>query len=210
VSLRRRIEKSNLASGAFGGLLSRYLVLCDRTTDWQIDGLEAMKDALSEGPILSMMWHSRMAIGAPHWPSDLAPVSSLHHTRDVCHTAQSGGLAHVGETVPSRLSIVMTGDDPVGSAHKLQDAPLDWASRLGAPGLAYAFSTTRGHRFNSWDRLLLPYPYGRGAQVFARYKASIPRKLTAQARLSWRRSLEDFLDETTARANTILGLPPGP
>ena len=229
MSLRRRIEKSKWLSGAIGGLLSRYLALCNRTTDWQIEGLDDMKDALSEGPILLMMWHSRMAMGAPHWPSDHAPVTSLHHRSPLGRISgvmqRYEGLtpfemsATRSNLVASRavmkrfhqgISIVMTGDGPVGPAHKLQDAPWDWASRMGAPVFAYAFSTTRGHRFNSWDRLLLPYPNGRGAQVFARFDAPIPRKLTGPNRMALRNALEGFMNTTTARADAILGLSPGP
>ena len=148
MSLRRRIEKSKWLSGTIGGLLSRYLALCNRTTDWQIEGLDDMKDALSEGPILLMMWHSRMAMGAPHWPSDHAPVTSLHHRSPLGRISgvmqRYEGLtpfemsATRSNLVASRavmkrfhqgISIVMTGDGPVGPAHKLQDAPLDWARR---------------------------------------------------------------------------------
>lgn len=229
MSLRRRIEKSKRVSGAFGGLLSRYLAFCNRTTDWQIDGLDEMKAALDDGPILLIMWHSRMAMGAPHWPSGHAPVTSLHHRSPLGRISgvmqRNEGLQPVemSATRPNLaasrrvmrrfrqgVSIVMTGDGPVGPAHVLQNAPLDWASRLGAPVFAYAFSTTRGHRFDSWDRLLLPYPYGRGAQVFARYAPPIPHQPDAPDRTDLRRALEGFLDDTTARADALLGLPPGP
>ena len=107
-------------------------------------------------------------------------------------------------------SIAIAGDGPVGPAHKLQDPPLDWASKLNAPVFAYAFSTTKGRRFNSWDRLLMPRLFGRGAQVFCRYTHPVPRQPDDADRAALRASLEQFLDTTTARADALLGLPPAP
>lgn len=229
MSLRKRIETSEAFAGIFGSAISRYLTLCDRTTEWQIEGLDMLQDALADGPVLLMMWHSRMAMGAPHWPSDHAPVSSLHHRSPLGRISgvmqRREGLTpfemshRKSNLVASRavmkrfqqgISIVMTGDGPIGPAHELQDAPLDWARTLGAPVFGYAFSTTRGHRFNSWDRLLLPYPYGKGAQVFARYDSPIPRKLTPPDRDALRLSLERFLNATTQRADALVGLESGP
>lgn len=224
MSLRKRIEKSERVMGFFGGAISRYLSFCNRTTKWQIEGLDEMKSALNEGPILLMMWHSRMAMGAVHWPSDHAPVSSLHHRSPLGRISgvmqRNEGLtpfemsAKRPNLVASRkvmkrfrdgISIVMTGDGPSGPAHELQKAPLDWATRLNVPIFAYAFSTTRGHRFNSWDRLLLPYPYGRGAQVFARFPDPAPSQDGALSR-----SLKAFINQTTAQADMAIGEAPGP
>lgn len=209
-------------------MLSLYLALCERTTRWQVEGLDEMKAALSDGPVLLMMWHSRMAMGAPHWPTDTAPVSSLHHRSVLGRvsgvTQRYEGLQPVemctkrsnlaaSRTVMKRwtqgVSIVMTGDGPLGPARKLQDAPIDWASKLRAPVFGYAYATTRGKRFDSWDTFLLPYPYGKGAKVFARYPDPIPPKLTGDTRKSVRQSLETFLDTTTAHADALVGLPPG-
>lgn len=229
MSLRRRIEKSAAFSGIPGTVITRYLALCDRSTRWQIEGLDDLKAALADGPVLMMMWHSRMVMGARHWPSDHAPASSLHHRSPLGRISgvmqrQEGMTpfemsAKRSNLVASRqvmtrfrdgISIVMTGDGPEGPAHELQSAPLDWAVRADAPIFAYAFSTTRGHRAGSWDRLLFPYPFGRGAQVFARYDQRIEAKPNRADRDALKLSLEAFLDQTTARADALLGLPPGP
>jgi len=223
VSLRKRIEKSPVFSGVFGTLVTRYLALCDHTTRWQYEGNGELEAALAEGPVLVLMWHSRMVMGARHWPSALAPASSLHHRSPLGRISgvmqrQEGmtpfEMSHrKSNLVASRqvlkrfregISIVMTGDGPVGPPHQLQAAPLDWAIRLNAPIFAYAFSTTRGHRFNTWDRLLLPYPMGRGSVVFARYEGAMP-----DTRDDLKRSLEAFVDQTTARADTAVGVSPG-
>lgn len=222
VSLRKRIEESAAISGVFGTVITRYMALCDRTTRWQCEGHTELQAALAEGPVLVLMWHSRMAMGARHWPSALDPASSLHHRSPLGRISgvmqrQEGmtpfEMSHrKSNLVASRqvlkrfregISIVMTGDGPMGPANLLQAAPLDWVSRLNTPIFAYAFSTTRGHRFNTWDRLLLPYPFGRGAVVFKRYESPLP-----DTRDGLKRSLEAFVDDTTARADALVGLSP--
>ncbi|SHI07006.1 lysophospholipid acyltransferase family protein [Marivita hallyeonensis] len=219
MSLRRRIEKSAAFSGIPGRLVTRYLALCDRRIRWQVEGRDDLLAALAEGPVLLMMWHSRMVMGARHWPDDTAPASSLHHRSPLGRI--SGVMQHKEGMTPFEMSakrsnlvasrqvlrrfqdgisIVMTGDGPVGPAHQLQDAALDWACRLEAPIFAYAFSATRGYRAKSWDRLLLPYPTGQGAKVFARYTGSRPAN-----REELRAPLTDFLTATTARADKLVG-----
>lgn len=229
MSLRKRIEKSPALTGALGTLITGYLALCDRSMRWQIEGRESLEAALAEGPVLTLMWHSRMAMGARHWPDAVAPASSLHHRSPLGRVSgvmqrQEGmtpfEMSHRrSNLVASRqvmrrfrqgISIVMTGDGPMGPPHELQAAPLDWACRLNAPIFAYAFSTTRGHRANSWDRLLLPYPLGRGAVVFARHDGPPPGTATAQDRARTQDALRDFITATTARADALIGLPPGP
>lgn len=229
MSLRKRIEKSAAFSGVLGTLVTRYLALCDRSTDWQIEGKEDLLAALQGGPVLMMMWHSRMVMGARHWPDDAAPASSLHHRSPLGRISgvmqRREGMTpfemshRKSNLVASRqvmkrfqdgISIVMTGDGPLGPPHKLQSAPLEWACRLNAPIFAYAFSTTRQSRAGSWDRLLFPYPFGTGAQVFARYDVPVPPTLAGTDRDALGVSLEIFLDRVTARADALVGLPDQP
>ncbi|WP_411237172.1 lysophospholipid acyltransferase family protein [Marivita sp. S0852] len=228
MSLRKRIEKSAAFSALPGTLITRYLALCDRTTRWQIEGLDVLQAALADGPVLLMMWHSRMMMGARHWPDTHAPASSLHHRSPMGRISgvmqRQEGLTpfemsrNKSNLVASRqilkrfhsgISIVMTGDGPSGPAHHLQSAPLEWACRLNAPIFAYAFSTTRGKHLSTWDRMLFPYPFGQGAQVFARYDPDTRTPLRSMDRKTLGRALEQFMDDATSRADALLGLPAG-
>lgn len=59
----------------------------------------------------------------------------------------------------------VTPDGPRGPRHELKDGIAQLARLSGRPVVPLAFVCSRGHRFKSWDRFLLPYPFGRG--VFA-------------------------------------------
>ena len=40
------------------------------------------------------------------------------------------------------------------------------ARRSGLPVVPFSFACSHGHRFASWDRFLIPYPWGRGVYVY--------------------------------------------
>ena len=229
MSLRKRIEQSEFLAALLGGLAGRYLAFCNRTTKWHIEGLEELQETLAEGPVLLVMWHSRSIMGALHWPVADGPLSSLYDSSPIGRV--SGALQRrVGlqpmemsrklsnraasrtilKRVKEGVSIGMTGDGPLGPALALKDAPLDWARATGMPVFAYAFATTKGRRLKSWDQMLLPHPYGRGACVFRRYPGVIPRDLTQDQRDHLRTELEEWLSQTMHHADALVELPPGP
>ncbi|MGJ8624349.1 MAG: lysophospholipid acyltransferase family protein [Yoonia sp.] len=229
MTLRKRIENSEFLINLVGRTIGYYLSFCTATTKWQYEGMDDLKAALAEGPVLVMTWHSRSAMGSMHWPSDVAPLAALHNTSPIGRVTgamqQSSGLqpikmAHnasniaasraILKSVKAGMSMALTGDGPKGPARELKEAPLEWARVTGIPIFCYAFSTTRGWRVKSWDRMLLPRSFGKGACVFRRIDRTVPRKLDEAARAELRAEVSRWMDETTARADAMVSLPPGP
>ncbi|WP_322896066.1 MULTISPECIES: DUF374 domain-containing protein [unclassified Yoonia] len=223
MSLRRRIEHSQRLASWLAWLAGAYLALCNRTTCWQVDGLDDLRAALAKGPVLLIMWHERSVMGALHWPVADGPLSSLYDASPIGRVSgalqrrvglqsmqmsrKTGNLAAsriVLKRVRDGVSIGLTGDGPLGPALVVKDAPLEWARVTGAPVFCYAFATTRGRRLNSWDRMLVPRLFGRGAVVFARFDGDVPRKLPDAARETLREDLRLFMDATTARADALI------
>ena len=229
VSLRRRIEKSEWRAARIAGLIGRYLGFCNRRIHWEIEGGDALRDALQNGPVLLVMWHSRSLMGALHWPVAQGPLSSLHDSSPVGRVSgalqRSVGLQPIQmsrkrsnrvasravlRSVKNGVSIGMTGDGPLGPALEVKDAPLDWARTTGMPVFCYAFSVENGRRLNSWDQMLVPRPKGRGAYVFRQFEGTITRKMDDSQIETLRNEMHQFMQQTTARADEMLGLPPGP
>ena len=229
MSLRRKIEKSDWLAARIATLAGWYLGLCNRRIRWKTDGLADLQAALADGPVLLVMWHSRSVMGALHWPVGDGPLSSLHDSSPVgrvsgalqqrvglqpIQMARRGSNRTASRMVLKRakdgVSIGMTGDGPLGPALKVKDAPLDWARATGMPVFCYAFSVQKGRRLKSWDQMLLPRPYGQGAYVFARLDMQTSRKMTPDAIETLRAQMHQLMMDTTARADALLGLPPGP
>jgi lysophospholipid acyltransferase (LPLAT)-like uncharacterized protein len=64
------------------------------------------------------------------------------------------------------VDIVVTPDGPRGPRHQIKDGILQLARLGGRAIVPVAFVCSKGHRFSSWDRFLLPYPFGRGVFVY--------------------------------------------
>ncbi|SFS22127.1 lysophospholipid acyltransferase family protein [Yoonia litorea] len=219
-SVRRRLEKSERLAAGVAGLAGRYLAFCDRTTKWQTTGLDTLKDALSSGPVILVMWHERSIMGALHWPVAAGPLSSLYANSPIGRVSgalqRSVGLQPMqmsdktSNVVASRqilkrvkdgVSIGLTGDGPLGPALVLKDAPLEWARVTGVPVFTYAFATSRFRRLDAWDKMIVPKPFGLGAIVFRRFETTVPRRMDEASREEVRSKLSTFLTETNEIAD---------
>ncbi|WP_341211110.1 hypothetical protein [uncultured Limimaricola sp.] len=229
MSLGKRLAKSPAVIRSLGRIAHGWLARCQRRTSWEVRGEDALRAALAQGPVLLVLRHSRLMLGPFHWPRDAADLSSLHDTSPIARIAgdthRRCGLtpvamsARLSNLAMSRMvmdrmragaSIGITADGPLGPMGEINDPPLDWARITGAPVFFYAYATERQSRAKSWDRLLLPRPGGRGAVVFRPWDDTMPRRTDAQERARLRASMKAALDATTAEADAMLGLPPGP
>jgi len=228
LSLRNRIEHSTILARILAAIAGSYLAFCRRTTRWDVAGLADVRAALGQSPVLVVLWHSRSIMGPMHMPVADGPFSSLYAASPI---GRVGGALHrrvglqpiemsgkqsnraasrvVLKRVRDGISIAMAADGPLGPARILNDAPLDWARATGVPVFCYAFSTTRRRRLKSWDRMLMPHPFGHGAYIFARFIGDIPRKLDNDQREATRAQLQGFLNATTAQADAMVGVPAG-
>lgn len=64
------------------------------------------------------------------------------------------------------IDLVFTPDGPKGPRHQVKDGVAQLARLTGRPVVPMAFACSRGYRFRSWDRFLLPLPPGRGVFSF--------------------------------------------
>ena len=60
------------------------------------------------------------------------------------------------------VDLAVTPDGPKGPRHQLKDGVVQLARLSGRAVVPLAYVTSRGHRFRSWDRFLLPAPFARG------------------------------------------------
>lgn len=223
-ALRRRIERSQTLATLVAGAAGSYLAFCDRTTRWQTAGLDELQATLREGPVILVMWHERSIMGALHWPVADGPLSSLYANSPIGRvsgalqrrrglqpmqmsdrTSNISASREVLKRVRTGVSIGLTGDGPLGPALVLRDAPVEWARVTGIPVFAYAFATTRGRRLDTWDRMILPLPFGRGARVFRRFPHNLPRKPDQDPLADYHTKLAEFLTETTRATDAMLG-----
>ena len=99
--------------------------------------------------------------------------------------------------------IVMTIDGPRGPREVVGIGTIKLAQQMGAPIVIYGLSAN-AKRLNTWDRLLFPKPFARGAIV-------IPEPIETSKDMDseeLRQRVELALKEATRRADELAGLAP--
>ncbi len=222
-ALRKRIETSATLAKLIATPVGWYLRLCIATSRWETSGLEALKADLAEGPVLCVLWHGRLLMIAPHWPREAGTLSCLHDTAPVGRAA--GALqTHFGldpfemsarrsniatsrdvmKRAKAGISIGITADGPTGPGYGVKDAPLEWARTIQRPVYGYAFATKRHRLLKTWDRMMVPLPFSRGAYVFQRINLDIPRKATDLQIETAREAMQNGLNAVTTQADDMI------
>ncbi len=84
-------------------------------------------------------------------------------------------------------------------------APVQLAKLAGAPLVALAWSTKSRKVFDSWDRFILPLPFGRGALVWGEPIAPPSPDADSAEMERVRAQLENELNRICAEADRICG-----
>jgi hypothetical protein len=104
------------------------------------------------------------------------------------------------ELAKEPFDLVITPDGPKGPRHQVKPGVVQLARLTGRPVIPMAFVCSRGHRFASWDRFLLPYPLARGIYAFG--EAVIYRK--EEEVESFQARLQQAMEENVRRAGARL------
>ncbi len=228
MKLRRQLERSERVARVLGFIARMYFGFCYRTARWKTEGLDELKAALADGPVILVVWHSRLLLGPSHWPLEHGQLSSIHTRSPVGRVVgamqRQQGLfpfemsekrsntatsRQIMKLVKEGTSIGITADGPEGPALQLKDPPIDWARATGRPVFCYAFSTVRQKRADSWDQMLIPLPFTRGSCVYRRFTSEVPRKMDAATMDALRQDMQQCMMATIARADEMVGLKPG-
>tara|TARA_R110000822_G_scaffold2139_5_gene10325 strand:- start:462 stop:1199 length:738 start_codon:yes stop_codon:yes gene_type:complete len=174
--------------------------------------------------VLPSGWHRNMK----HWPGEirdgamlvsLSPdgeavtraiaLLGLHPIRGSAGNKKKakkdkGGIRAIAEAVKllkSGTAVCITPDGPRGPAEIVSPGAIMIAQRAGVPLLPYALSVKPATRLSTWDRLIIPYPFARGAIVYGEPllvpRDSDPQEIQAE--------LQKRLDEATQRADMLAG-----
>jgi lysophospholipid acyltransferase (LPLAT)-like uncharacterized protein len=222
--LRNPIIQSVLA-----WILARWMRFCFATIRWTRQN-EAVAEAVWDqgGGVLCAFWHSRIALAPACWPLDRAtPAKALislspdgqfiaravgrlgfpairgsSANKDKADRAKGGSQALRDGLKQLRTGALgVTPDGPRGPARTMAEGFPLMARLSGAPVLFIGLSCNPAIRLNSWDRALIPLPFGRGAIVWDR--ADFPEGAdVAEVAADW----AERLTAVEARADALTGL----
>jgi lysophospholipid acyltransferase (LPLAT)-like uncharacterized protein len=182
------------------------------------EGAEPMLALYAQGQrCIFAFWHSRQLMmplayrGAQiyilisrHRDGELIRrIVSRFGFRAVRGSTTRGGAAALRELVQlgrSGADLAITPDGPKGPRQVAQMGVIHLAKATGLPIVPVTFSCSKKKLFSSWDRFLVPYPFGRGL-----FRMGEPMWVTPQASAeemeAKRRELESVLNRLTAEAD---------
>lgn len=104
------------------------------------------------------------------------------------------------QTAKEPVDIAITPDGPKGPRHQLKEGVVQLARLTARPVIPMAFVSSRGHRFASWDRFLLPFPFCRGVLAYGAFL----HYESGETEESFRSRLQQAMEENEARARNRL------
>ena len=232
--LFKRFMRSKAVQSALGGLLAAYMVLIKYTTRWTVERADIAAPVIGNGKgLIALTWHSRFLMLNSAWKKTWQhPHVLISRSRDgalVSYTAKYLGLSTVRgssrkvgsskakggssalRTMKAALDaggcIVITPDGPRGPRQRLGDGPIRLAKMTGVPIIPCTFSVKNRLAFRSWDRFILPLPFGRGKIVWGTPITIAPDADDKHIELC-RKQIETEMNIFLSGADTALGHDP--
>lgn len=178
-------------------LFAGYLRLVYGTIRWEHVNRAAVEGVWRDGgPVILCFWHYAIPLSPCLWPSREAPqpmralISRSNDGEFIAQTVERLGFGAVrgssqkktdtaknkhGEQafremvrlIQDGVCMSVTPDGPRGPALEMQRGVASLARLTKAPVLMVGLASSPNLRLNSWDRTLIPLPFGRGAMVWA-------------------------------------------
>ncbi|MEL6285265.1 MAG: lysophospholipid acyltransferase family protein [Pseudomonadota bacterium] len=116
-----------------------------------------------------------------------------------------GGVRAIAETVRHLKAggvVCVTPDGPRGPREEVGLGPVVLAQRAGVPVIPYGLAMRPAKTLSTWDRFLIPFPFGRGAIVWGRPMMLDPTADTD----TLRKVLQSGMDDANRRAHLLAGI----
>jgi lysophospholipid acyltransferase (LPLAT)-like uncharacterized protein len=177
-----------------GRTIGLYMLLVGVTTRWKKVNRAAIEPFFrGESALIGCIWHGRFTLVHKMW----AFGPGIPKAKMLISQSREGGIvAHASRTVGAEVIrgsaakgakqkggvealramarhmegggvICMTPDGPRGPRMRVKKGPIQLAKIAGVPLIALTWSTNMRLVFDSWDRFILPLPFGRGALIWS-------------------------------------------
>ena len=174
--------------------------------------------------VLVAFWHGRLLMmpfgpfGRPQVPwaimasrhSDGEYISrvverlGIHAVRGSARQGGPWALLGMVRACRKGYHLGITPDGPRGPREEVKPGTIELARLAGTPIVPAAFAASRGKLLRSWDRMLIPYPFGRGVFVCGE-PVSVSPKAGPEEVEKARVVLEERLRHVTAQADAYFG-----
>jgi lysophospholipid acyltransferase (LPLAT)-like uncharacterized protein len=202
-----------------------YIRILRRTMKLEWRGRERL-DALRQdgGQVILAFWHSRLVMMPYVYPGGRITVLSSRHrdsemlarvlvrlgldlSKGSSTAGGAAGLRDILRKVRAGYDVGFTPDGPRGPRRKVKPGVVAAARLSGLPVLPVAFSSRPAWRLATWDRTMVPRPFGRGLFLYGE-PFRVPRNASEEDQASWASALEVELNRLTDAADAETGIGP--
>lgn len=221
--LRKAFFRNTFVQSMLGALAAGYVWLVRVTTQWHDENLDATAAAWAgDAPVIIAFWHNRLFMMPYCWPSKKPfhmLISAHADGRLIAKTVSWFGITTVvgskskggsGATrallrlLKDGASIGITPDGPRGPRMQAGDGAIAVAKLSGVTIVPAAAATSRRWVLSTWDRLIVPVPFSKGARVWSE-PISVPRDADSATLETLRDVLESSLIAASNRADELVG-----
>lgn len=232
IIMARSLLKSGPVQAFIGTLLGGYMGFVGATTRFERIGLEHIQPIREGGEgLMGAIWHGRIMLSPAIWPKGAQePKVLISRSGEGDAIARAAAVNGIGAIRGSSLNMKKRGkskgalsgfremvrfirgggcmaimpDGPRGPRMRIGLGPLMIAQMSGAPIVPATWSVRWAKSFNSWDRFLLPLPFGRGVIAYGE-PIYVPKDADADALEILRAELEARLIALTQDADRRCG-----
>lgn len=225
MALLKRIMRRDAPRAVACWSAAGYLRLLGATGDWSVEGGDTPARMLAAGrPFILAFWHGRflMMVRAWRFPDPVHMLISRHPDgqliartlnmigiRTIAGSTSHGGtegLRTMIRLLNQGECISITPDGPRGPRMRASSGVVLAAKLAGVPILPATCAAASCRVLGSWDRLVVPLPFGRRIIAWGQ-PIEIERDADDDAVETARAQLERQLNDMTRDIETRLGLP---
>lgn len=231
----KNILGNSIVQFVIGRLIGLYMLLVGVTTRWTRVNQAAIEPFWAgQGKMIACIWHGRFiqvhklwAFG-PGVPRAKMLISQSREGGIVAHASrtvgaevirgssakrgqQKGGveaMRQMARHIEDGGIICMTPDGPRGPRMRVKRGPVQLAKLAGAQLVALTWATSNRIVFEkSWDKFVLPLPFGRGALIWGNPIDPPPLDASESEFEAVRLQLEAEMLRIAAEADRLAGIP---
>jgi lysophospholipid acyltransferase (LPLAT)-like uncharacterized protein len=219
-----------------GRTIGLYMLFVGVTTRWTRINRTAVEPfwRADGGKLIGCIWHGRFSLIHKMWafgpgiPKAKMLISQSREGGIVAHTSRMVGAEVIRGSAAKRGQqkggveamramarhiegggvIAMTPDGPRGPRMRVKRGPIQLAKLAGAPLIGVTWATSNRIVFDSWDRFILPLPFGKGALIWTDPIDPPPMDASDEAFEAVRLKLENEMNRIAAEADRIAGVEP--
>lgn len=177
-----RFQHSERVQRTLQSLFASYINFVFKTTKWQKIGFESYEADIARGvPRVLCCWHARLVftpylrdwsdhdlkvMASAHADAQIAAENLRRRGIEIIELATSGdnttAIKRAVKALRQGSSLGITVDGPFGPAEQAKPGAIVVASMAGVQVAPCTYDVTRKFHLKTWDKFVVPLPWGRG------------------------------------------------